>query len=384
MTLRKTFSKLVPIVLALILPAALGYAQEEDNCPSGVDYQAWWSESFDEGDYQDAVQAATCWIAEDPEYDFAYAMRGRSYNALDQHAEAVADYTTAIELQGDYDYYYALRANAYNGLSEFDLALADATFAIELDPDYAYAYALRGDNYLDMEDPTAAIDDLTRAIELDSDYVWPLATRSLAYQQLNLLDEALADAEAAIAIDPEYGYGYTRRGEIYYLSGQYDLALEDFEMAGLYNFDNIFSFVYRSIIFNRLGEVDEAQFEWNKLLRFRTGGEPLMAGVRIETGGLLTVMMFEGALFEVGYEASAGQPLVIALTDIDPDAVVDPLLIVLGPNGLPLALDDDSGPVWDSRLSFTPDEDGLYTLVITHAYAGSEGLVQLTVIDDIP
>jgi hypothetical protein len=55
------------------------------------------------------------------------------------------------------------------------------------------------------------------------------------------------------------------------------------------------------------------------------------------------------------------------------------LIVLLDPNGDPIAGDDDSGTQLDSLISsFELPTDGTYTLLVSHAGGGSEGDIELS------
>jgi tetratricopeptide (TPR) repeat protein len=64
-----------------------------------------------------------------------------------READAVAEYSKAIELDSDSVEAYYGRAMAYEALGEFECAVEDYTESIRLDPDYPEAYSCRAKAY---------------------------------------------------------------------------------------------------------------------------------------------------------------------------------------------------------------------------------------------
>jgi tetratricopeptide (TPR) repeat protein len=96
-----------------------------------------------------------------------YYRRGLEKN-LQDNAEAIDDYTRAIDLNPSYlDAYLRRGTFAYRVLKRYEASLADFDRAIELKPDCAYAYLHRGIVKCHLLRFEAAIPDFDRAIELD-------------------------------------------------------------------------------------------------------------------------------------------------------------------------------------------------------------------------
>jgi hypothetical protein len=84
--------------------------------------------------------------------------------------------------------------------------------------------------------------------------------------------------------------------------------------------------------------------------------------------------MTAGRTFRLPFEAEAGQHMTVSVTSVNPGEV-DPVLLVVDPDGTPLVFNDDiSDENLDSAVSeFELPASGMYTLVVSHARGGSEG-----------
>jgi tetratricopeptide (TPR) repeat protein len=56
------------------------------------------------GDYDRAIADCTEAIRLDPDFDFAYAIRGASYGVKDDYDRAIADLETVLRIDPDYDW----------------------------------------------------------------------------------------------------------------------------------------------------------------------------------------------------------------------------------------------------------------------------------------
>jgi tetratricopeptide (TPR) repeat protein len=106
-------------------------------------------------------------------------------------------------------------------------ALANFSTAIEMNPKYAEAYAMRAECKQDMEQYAEARADFDTALKLDP----KLATAFVARAKLDLVEElpeqAMIDADSAIRLDEKLGEAYLYRGHAKMQLEDYDLAIED-------------------------------------------------------------------------------------------------------------------------------------------------------------
>jgi tetratricopeptide (TPR) repeat protein len=124
---------------------------------------------------------------------FDDGMRGILANRLD---EAIEAFSRAIaEDPGNYKA-YGQRAMAYAKKRQFDLAIVDFHKVIELKPDEAKAYAGRGIIYSKSGEHREAIADLTRAMELQPDA--PAFARARIYFALSQSYRGIGDRENAL------------------------------------------------------------------------------------------------------------------------------------------------------------------------------------------
>lgn len=103
---------------------------DPDYCPNNNDLLP---------DYAEAVGDFTLAIDFDPNYSEAYAMRGLTKNYLSEYVDALKDYTKAIEIEPNERYYFG-RANIYGKIGNYEEAIRDLTIAIELAPQLSHLY----------------------------------------------------------------------------------------------------------------------------------------------------------------------------------------------------------------------------------------------------
>jgi tetratricopeptide (TPR) repeat protein len=160
-----------------------------------------------------------------------YTNRGFTYEQLGRHAEALADYATALRLDPNHAQAYYNRGNIYIGLGRLAEALADYAAALRLDPTRAQAYYNRGNTYYRLGRHAEALADYAAALRLDPNDAQAYCNRGATYVALGRPEEALEDYGAALRLDPNYAHAYCNRGVLYANRGELQAALCDFEQA---------------------------------------------------------------------------------------------------------------------------------------------------------
>jgi len=117
-------------------------------------------------DYDSALKDAKQAIEANSKNCLAYDAMGRSYDGKNDLAQALDNYTKAIQCGEDHTYYIE-RAWVHFRKDELDLAKYDYDAAIRLDPSDAYGYWKRGTTLAKQGKRGEAISDLRMAIYLD-------------------------------------------------------------------------------------------------------------------------------------------------------------------------------------------------------------------------
>jgi tetratricopeptide (TPR) repeat protein len=169
-------------------------------------------------------------ITDQPQNAEAYFERGMVFFHLDEHDQAITNYTRAFELNRQGKVYimrmlaysqrsllacsqrlenspydvalYGQRGIAFMVRDNYEAALKDFNYMIKLDPNYADAYIKRSMIFMKTNDYEAVIQDLNKAIELNPVLSNSFLNRGRAYQELGRLKEALADYEQAHQLSP--------------------------------------------------------------------------------------------------------------------------------------------------------------------------------------
>lgn len=349
-------------------------------------------------------------IALDSMLAYAYNNRGLVYAKLGNYEAAAADYAHVLELgeevsaewanfnltnlpggftalateaaateipssQADRVQAFIDEGNSAFDIGDYESALAAYTNAIELDPRNGEWYALRGSAQYRVHDNDATIADYDRAIELGFSEAYAFYNRGLAYYNQGNLEAAFSDYNRAIQADSTYEYAYGARGTIYMEQGEYEKALADFDKALELGSDNRLTTLERAVLLNLMGETAEAFRVYQDWLDTQF---EVIDQIPLAPGETATAQMNEGIVYRIPFNAEKGQTLHIEARSTS-DVVVDPLIIILNPNNVPVEIADDTGESLDATIpEFTAKDNGEYTLIITHAYGGSVGLVEIS------
>lgn len=291
------------------------------------------------------VHAQTC-----DEFDSAsdYADHGDELTEAGSLEGAIAAYTCAIELNPESLHYLNSRGIAYNDAGEFDKAIADYEQILEIDPTYSYAWNNRANIYFDRGDTDLALEGYTKSIEYHPD-----------------------------GDDENFSISYQNRASVYYEQGDYAKAETDLLKAIEYNPDDKSSYLSLAWVYTLLNDAggQHLQFyNWIQLNATDTSDISLTGSIQDEV-----YEMSQGKLYRMMFTGTAGQIINISAR-ANPDQDADPLLVLLDPNGIPIASDDDSGVNLDAVISHLElPTDGQYTILLNHAGGGATGDVLVSV-----
>lgn len=104
-------------------------------------------------------------------FNIAEILTAKNNQSFKYAEQAVADFSTSIQLNPTADYNFLRRAEAYQFLGKFDLATADLSKFLETNDEDDQTFFKRGKLYLNAKKYELAIEDFTRALEiLDEPY----------------------------------------------------------------------------------------------------------------------------------------------------------------------------------------------------------------------
>lgn len=337
---------LIVVLLVLWMVSLSLVAQGDADCSdfdNADDFTARADDYYTQEAYEAAVADYSCALGLEPNV-YRYYWRGWAYSELKDYAAAEADFTSALALEGGNPTdILNSRGIAYLDLYQYDLAEADFTAVIDLDPAYAGAFNNRGNVYYSQGDYTRAIEQYDMAIELpdDSKYI-PYYNRGITYYELGDYEQSLADLEQSLVANPNYQYAALARG-----------------------------------VTNKVLNPEQANADFLRYVEI-IENESLSDTIAGSTDEEILTLA-EGRVYRLQFDGTAGQKTNIAArADTEAEVSIDPLLVLLDPSGVAVASDDDSGVNLDAViLGYDLPATGTYTLILTHAFGGSDGDITL-------
>ncbi|GEM_PF-922706 len=274
---------------------------------------------------------------------------------------------------------YDRALNAFDS-QNFERAILDISLYLLVNPTDNRAYLLRAISYVQSDDIDAAADDLTQAITLtaadrEPDFAARLYfLRGSLYSETESFDAAIADYNQSIAIAPSAD-AYTSRGLVYFTTQDLDSALNDFDEAIALDATDPILFYYRAAVNAQMGNGAASAADYVEFFDL-VGAERRPANDPLLSGEPEVFPLTAGTLWTIPFEGREGQLLsVLALGR--PDSGVDPVLVLLDPNGEPLTADDDSADdptgLGALLLGYPLPETGMYTLLVAGTLASQEG-----------
>ncbi|WP_370476967.1 tetratricopeptide repeat protein [Tamlana flava] len=182
--------------------------------------------NYDLGEYEKALANFTKVIKEVPTQPNTYILRASVYTALENHYEAIRDYSTAILIDPSADNYYS-RGTFLLNLNYFQRANEDLSISLRLNKYNAYAYFYRGTSNLMLGKFKDAVDDFNFALEFDSTDFDAYLGLAMSYYKLNELTKSKESFERAnnilsIGSDvnniSEYSNTYWFQNQYYYFN----------------------------------------------------------------------------------------------------------------------------------------------------------------------
>ncbi|MGE0375820.1 MAG: tetratricopeptide repeat protein, partial [Planctomycetaceae bacterium] len=181
------------------------------------------------GEIQPAEEAYSAAVAQFPDNPLVFNNRGMFYQSQQRHADAITDFTKAIELHPGHLEAHLNRGFTRLSSGDYPAAQSDFARAVELQPDHAPAHSLLATSKLMQNNVREAFDDYLKVIELRPSYAPARADIGFAYFFSKHYDTA-ADAFAqALKLAPESKYLVPWRYAALALAGRQDIANQDYQ-----------------------------------------------------------------------------------------------------------------------------------------------------------
>ena len=147
-----------------------------------------------------AVERFGAIIRHDPRDHVAHVNRGVAFQLLQQHTDAIDDFSLALALVPNLVIAYRNRGVSWRAQGDFVSAFEDHKAAIALSPYYAPAHGDLAADYVCTAQHGLAIDSATTALRLAPNVYEPLQVRGIAHYCLGNFKAAAVDLRAAFAL----------------------------------------------------------------------------------------------------------------------------------------------------------------------------------------
>ena len=298
----------------------------------------------------------------------AHYYRGFAYERQNKLDEALSDYDAVLQIRPWDSGFWRLRGELKLKQSDPRQARSDFKRSLFYNPRALQTYSSLAN--LHERDVNPAIRDLYRAIvEARREH-----TQGAVNRAIDTLTEAIETFERG-TIPSELGYAHYTRATFLKGERKLDEALNDLTLALELQPDMQDYYLARGIIYD---EMERARLGGADFYRRISLLERETVELELDFGESVMVEMVQGLVARLGFAGEAGQPVTIAARD-HVGAGVDPLLVLLDGDGLPLTGDNDGGGQLDALISgYELPEDGVYTVALSHADGGYEGGIRVS------
>jgi tetratricopeptide (TPR) repeat protein len=248
--------------------------------------------AFGKKDFAEAVRQSDASIEADPDFVFAYMIRGAAYGAEHNGVESARDFEhavklapivpgayiglciarignhdrqqaiaacdTAVSLAPDFSPVHAMRAYAHLDIGDYPTAIAEMDQTIASTPDDPKSYLMRGAIRGRMGDNRGEIDDLNHVLATQPDNADAYGMRCDAYYSMNLFAQAMSDCNRALVLKPGLYGALTQRSLVESALNDFGAAAADAKAAIAADPLNAFAYIDLGKIYADHGDEDLA------------------------------------------------------------------------------------------------------------------------------
>jgi len=195
-----------------------------------------------------------------------YYMQGWMRYRLEEHKQAIADFTLALELDPSYFAAYRALGIVSREFDDLQSSIDALNRALELDPMSANVYMNRGWTYHFSGETQLAIADFDHALELDPQVTDAYTGLGWVHFQLKEYKQALADFDHALKLDLKSRDAWHGRGWVHFQLKEYEQALADFDhFIEIYE-KNPWVYLRRGMTYSYLKKYQQALADFDRAL----------------------------------------------------------------------------------------------------------------------
>ncbi|HOB26561.1 MAG TPA: tetratricopeptide repeat protein [Bacteroidales bacterium] len=216
-----------------------------------------------------ALQDFTKAISLDYTYAEPFLNRGILYYNTGRPEQALADFNRFLELKPDNPDGLLNRANTLSTLGKFNEAIPDYNKYLTIKNDDPKAYMWRGVAYFNIQNYDSAIIDFNKSIEIDPDYYEPYYWLGVIYYNQQNYNDALKYLDLSISKNSNNVNSYIWKGLCYMNMNEYHKAIEQYSKAIEIDPNNITAYINRFNAYRLIGDVANAQKDFEILQKFQ-------------------------------------------------------------------------------------------------------------------
>jgi tetratricopeptide (TPR) repeat protein len=178
---------------------------------------------YDQGKYDEAVQAYDKAIEVNPENADTWYNKGLALERQNKYNEAIQAYDKAIELDPKDADAWSAKGAALNSQDKYDEAIQAYDKAIEIDPRYADAWEGKGVALDGQGKYAEAVQAYEKATEINPQYAYAWNNKGVALREQGKYAESIQALDKAIEIDPQAtiaGVAWNNKGRALKLLGK--------------------------------------------------------------------------------------------------------------------------------------------------------------------
>jgi tetratricopeptide (TPR) repeat protein len=320
---------------------------------------------INQGRYEEAIAVFTCVIADDPLTVDAYRGRSEAKLLLGRYSDAFRDYALLIA---------AVQPEDIDDLADDLLASYDQRLAGQ-HPDVATLTGASFARWVFWQYPDA-IPVLDQLLGLDPNNVYANLFRGSSRLFAGMsADAGEADLDHAIQLAPQSAHVRFVVADAYtYALPDPDRALLEATLALEGGLDTPRVHAILAAALEDEGDVSGAALHIQRHIDLVTAEK--VSTAPLGAGGAMTLGLEPGRTYEIPIQASAGQAIGIA-TGSPSSQIWDSILVLLGPDGEPVAGSDDEVDYF-AGLDFVAPVSGTYTMRVTSFEGISTGPLVVT------
>jgi tetratricopeptide (TPR) repeat protein len=192
-------------------------------------------------------------------------------------------------------------------------------------------------------------------------------SQQLEAQTTNVEPETVLDA-----------FDYHRLGLEHHMGGEYREAILDYSRAIAMDEDIAASWLNRGVAYEQMGNRFRAMYDFNRFLQ--RDSMTIITRAAINESIIANVGMSLNRVYDFPIDLRSGQIVNISVVSVEPEWV-DTLLVLVDSEGRPIAANDDARRQDGSLISmnsyvnnYTVNHNGRYTLRVSHAGGGEDGI----------